>query len=380
MSRSIALLAVLALVAAPAGAQEPPQTGRIWKGTLGDQAITACFFEGDGSEGVFYTVAALEPIRLEVDGDGGPADLREMRGYDDPTGAVWSLSIRAGGWIEGEWRKTGQTQRIRLAAEAVTLPEYGTACETAAFLDPLLKGGTVTSQRETFEGTGYTVLEYTGSQRAGLADYSITVFALDPVRPGDGAINAALAKSLPDGTADSDMGQCYGSGLRSGLFTNQGAALAPLMITLRWLGLRYSGSDFCGGPHPNHYVLMKTYDRDSGAEVDPSTWFKPGALAFYDWENELDPKPAQRPVAGLSDALAKALRAHWPKREDEDECGLLEEFDGTSWDIGLTRKGLVFVPQLPHVIFACTEGVVIPWSKVRPFLSDEGRAVMASLR
>ena len=40
----------------------------------------------------------------------------------------------------------------------------------------------------------------------------------------------------------------------------------------------------------------------------------------------------------------------------------------------------VFVPQLPHVIFACTEEVVLPWKAARPFLSDAGTAVRKSLR
>lgn len=63
MSRSIGLLAALALAlalalgagpaGATAGAQEPAQTGRIWKGTLGESAITACFDEQFLSDGVY---------------------------------------------------------------------------------------------------------------------------------------------------------------------------------------------------------------------------------------------------------------------------------------------------------------------------------------
>ena len=82
----------------------------------------------------------------------------------------------------------------------------------------------------------------------------------------------------------------------------------------------------------------------------------------------------------LSEALGKAVLAHWPAREDGDECGIADGFGGSSWQIGLTREGPVFVPQLPHVIFACTEEVVLPWAEARPFLSAEGRAVMESLR
>lgn len=383
--RGPAILAALALFAAPGGEQAPePQLGRIWKGTLGTQTITACFFEEAGSEGVFYTAAALEPVRLETDGDGGPSDLREMRGYDDPTGAVWSLSVRAGDRIEGEWRKAGQSLPIRLAADAVTLPEYGTACETGAFLDPVLEGGTITSKQESLGGTAYTVREYTGPQRSGLKDYSLSSIALDPVRPGDDAINAALAKGLPDGTAGSWMGQCFGAGLVRGMGSSEGSATEPLVITSRWLGVRYSGSNFCGGAHPNHYVLMRTYDRESGAEVDTAAWFRSGALKFYEFDT---PQPGERrQVAGLTAALLRVVLAHWPVDDAsfagaaEHRADCLDFASDRGWQIGLAREGPVFVAQFPHVAFGCTEEIVLPWQDARPFLSAEGRAVMDSLR
>ncbi len=378
MRRIAGLLAALALVAAPAGAQEPPQAGRIWKGTLGDTAITACFVEETAYDGAYYVDSVLEPIRLaQVEGS-DPPEVAEMRGFDDATGAVWTLQS-ADGSIAGERATDTETLPIRLTALPVELPEYGSACQTDAFLDPLLVGGETSTKRDGFDGTAYTVLEYQGPKRAGIDDYVVSSFALNPVRPGDAAINAALAKALPDGTASHLMGQCVGASL-PGLGGYMEEAWAPTMITARWLGIRRSGTSYCGGAHPNHESTLAVYDRASGAEVDPWTWFKPGALEFYDFESEIDPNPVKRPIAGLSAALGKALRAHWPAQEEDSECGLLEEFDGTSWDIGLTREGPVFVPQLPHVMFACTEEVVIPWKQARPFLSKEGRAVMASLR
>lgn len=270
--------------------------------------------------------------------------------------------------------------------------EYGSACKRPAVLDPLLAGGEISTKREALKGTAYTALEFKGPQRAGLEDYAVSSFALDLLWPGDAAINIALAKALPDGTASHIMGQCAGLTLPGGIGGFMEEAWVPVTITARWLGIRRSGSSYCGGAHPNHSITLAVHDRDSGAQVDPSRWFKPGALAFYEWDRQLDPKPAKRPIANLSEALAKAVRAHLPKQgpkqgpaqgpaqEDEFECGLPEKAGGTSWDIGLTREGPVFVPQLPQVIFACTPEIVLPWSKVRPFLSEEGRAVMDSMR
>ena len=380
MMRAGALLAALALVAAPGVAQEPPQEGRIWKGTLGDQAITACFY-GDGDrDGIAYTEEAREPLRLNSLAEAEPLVLTEIAGREEETGAVWVMQAPGDDIRTGEWRKGEQTLPITLTASTVTLPEYGTACETAAFLDPLLQGGTVTSGRESFEGESYTMLDYTGPARMGLADYRITSLALDPVRPGDAAINRALAAFLPDGTAMHRMGQCVGLSL-GGVYSGYAEeALVPIALTPRWLGLRNSGTGYCGGAHPNHFDTMVVYDRRSGAEVDPSRWFKPGALGFYEWESEIEPKPAKRLIRAPSVGLWKAIAAHWPQRDEESECGPPEEPFDSGWEIGLTREGPVFVPQLPFVIFACTEEVVVPWKVARPFLSKEGRAVMASVR
>ena len=102
------------------------------------------------------------------------------------------------------------TRPIRLIAVPATIPEYGSPCESEAFLAPLLAGGETTAKRASFEGTDYTELTYAGPKRSGLDDYHVTSFALDRVRPGDAAVNQALAAALPDGTAAHVAGQCVG--------------------------------------------------------------------------------------------------------------------------------------------------------------------------
>jgi hypothetical protein len=383
--RAGAVLAALALIAAPAVPQEAqPEQGLVWKGTLGDTAITACFFGEDSREGVFYADAALEPVRLEAQREDDPRALREMRGYDDPTGAEWSLTMRDESRIEGQWFKGEERLPIRLTAHPVTLPEYGTPCETAAFLDPLLAGGTVTSKRESLDGTGYTLREYTGPKRAGLDEaYTVATFALDPLRSGDAAINATLAAELPDGRARHEAGQCLGSSFSSpggsGYF---GKTLTPELMTPRWVSVTVSGSSFCGGAHPGHFVMRQVFDRDSGAEVDPGRWFRQGAVLYYEFDTVA--KEGRREIAGLSAELTKAVLAHWLAGETAEDAEMRRDciamIGETGWHIGLTREGPVFVPQLPYALFACTEEIVLPWKAARPFLSPEGRAVMESLR
>ncbi|MCZ8369894.1 MAG: hypothetical protein O9293_08010 [Porphyrobacter sp.] len=380
--RGVGLLAALALVSASANAQPLPEHGRIWKGTLGDEAITVCLPDERPGTGVFYADATLEPVRLEAENTAEPDTLREMKGYDDPTGAVWTL-ITAEDRATGEWRKGADTRRIRLTAQAVELPEYGSACGSGAFLDPVLAGGRIESSREALDGTAYTVLDYTGPQRSGLANYGVTAFALDPVRPGDAAINRALAKALPDDTAGHEAGQCLAGSLTwSNGPGDYGHLLKPELITSRWLSLTSSGSRYCGGAHPTHFLMKQVYDRGNGAEVDPGTWFKRGAVVYYEFDTVA--VEGRREIAGLSEALTKAVLAHWADGQTAEDAERRREcadmIDGNSWQIGLTREGPVFVPQLPHVIFACSDEIVLPWMAARLFLSAEGLAVMASLR
>ena len=376
--RALGALAALVLAAlAPAAAQEAaPVQGRIWKGTLGTQAITACFGEEYTRDGLYYSDAERVPLRLVARADTQTPIFTEMAGREDETGAAWVLEPGAGEVLAGTWRKGDRVLPIRLTAVPVRLPPYGSACETRAFLEPLLGGGVVTSERAALEGTAYTALAYQGPERAGLDGYQIASFALDSFRPGDAAINRALAAALPDGTAAHAMGQCLGQSLPTGIGGSIEEARVPVLLTGRWLTVRHAGSAYCGGAHPSHMRTLTVFDRDSGAEVDPASWFSPGALLFHEW----DPEPGQiRPISGLSQPLLRAVLARFPGREDRAEC-LAMAGAGMGWQIGLAREGPLFVPQFPQVAFACTEEIVLPWAAARPFLSREGLGVMESLR
>lgn len=376
--RGAALLAALALVAGPAATQESQAAQDwIWKGTLGDQAITVCFAPPGTANSVYYRDAVLETVRLEIPDPAAPQVFSEMTGAEEATGAVWRMQPATGETMTGEWRKGDAVLPIRLSATLVDVPEYGSVCETGAFIEPLLAGGTFTSTARRLDGTAYTELAYAGPARAGLADYNIRTFAIAPSGIADEAINAALGAALPDGSIAHTMGQCAAPMLaNAGVPGYIDEALDPMLITRRWVAVRRGGSTYCGGAHPNNFSGFAVYDRASGGEADPAQWFKPGALLFYAWE----PQPGRiRPIKGLSPALTEAVMARWPEGARDPEC-LEAARSEWGWRIGLSAEGPVFVPVFPHVIFACTEDVTLPWTDARRFLSPEGLAVMASLR
>lgn len=376
--RAAAPFAAVALVAAPvAAAESQGEQGTIWKGTLGGEAVTACFDGSEGGNSVFYRDGVLEIVRLEPQNPAAALVFTEMTGTDEAAGAVWTMQPASDEAMTGEWRKGDVAVPIHLKAVTVDVPEYGSACESAAFIEPLLAGGTTTGVTKKLGTAGYTELAYAGPARAGLEDYHIVTFVITPATPADEAINAMLAAVLPDGTVESEMAQCAAPMLaNAGVPGYIDQAQTPMLITPRWVAVRNGGSNYCGGAHPNNFLSLAVYDRQRGAAADPTQWFKPGALAFYDF----DPQPGEfRPIKGLSPALTEAVMARWPADGSDPEC-LEAARSEWGWTIGLSAEGPVFAPQFPHVIFACTEEVTVPWKAARPFLSKEGRAVMASLR
>jgi len=122
--RALGALAALVLAAlAPTAAEEAaPLQGRIWKGTLGTQAITACFGEEYTRDGLYYSDDARAALRLVARADSETPTFTEMAGREDETGAAWVLEPGAGEALAGTWRKGDRALPIRLTAVPVRLP------------------------------------------------------------------------------------------------------------------------------------------------------------------------------------------------------------------------------------------------------------------
>ncbi|MEP3420468.1 MAG: hypothetical protein ABJN35_01925 [Erythrobacter sp.] len=355
----------------------PTQSGQIWIGTLGGLPITACFDDLETMQGIYYYDAHLRPLRLVQIDEATPNVLTEIEGFSDQSGATWTIDGMDEERISATWRNNDRELSIGLSGSKVELPEFDGPCQSAAFVKPLLVGGTVRESAANIGGIDYTKRNYTGPAHLGDDEYLIETIALDPDQPGDPAINAALAATLPDGTVDHVMGDCVARHMPAGGTGYLTETLIPTLITQRWLSVDRVGSTFCGGAHPSHFFSAAVYDRFDGTEANPSTWFKPDALVFYEFEDETDPA-SKRPIAGLSPSLVTKVELNWPE-EDGGECHHVPA-SGMGWTLGLAKDGVVFIPQLPHVIFACTAAVTIPWDELDPFLSEAGHDVRVSLQ
>jgi len=385
MTRGVKIpLAAIAVLAAamPAMASDaaaPAQRG-VWKGKIGNYPVIACLSE-DGMgrfKGAYYYLSRLSPIGLMPSDDG--LQWLEHAHYEE-SGATWRALTIKGDALSGEWTQDGRTLRIALSREAWTpAEEFEEPCMAEPFLAPRAGGGSVVEGDAALDGQPYRTLTYTKPTH--LDDAEISSFALLPQQPGDGAINTALASEIPDGTYRSELMQCMGQAIGvHGADGYYGSFIAPTLITARWVNVRISYESYCGGAHPSHGYLYRAYDRQGGAEADLFRWLS-GTMVEH-----VPGDTSEQSYDLLQPAMCELILARPPVGEDgeegpepyEPECrevALEEEF----WTLGLSEKGMLFIPSMPHALTPCVATFSVPWDELEPALSEKGRAEVAALR
>lgn len=398
MARSIVvprllLSCVLGGAALLAHADTPPAWAGVWQGTVGKAEVRVCLQSSYASQGAYYYTRYLKLIPLaepekKPKADAASVVLNEtmLKGKAKPGAApaqetvVWALRASADGRsLEGHWRSSTKELPVRLSRMAEPAPDKKAAaqdapnpCESDAFNTPREQPArVVSSQAKTENGaTAYRALSLDFGDR-----YAAEVGSFELLRDDEGArrFNAAMRKALA-GEQDSVFG-CTRSAL--GQFGSEGdytVRVEPALIGRHWVVVRNGGSDSCGGAHPNAYTGYQTWNLDEGRTLDPWTWFGPKG-AKVSMQGEGDSRYAS---VEISDALKALLAKAWPR--DDEGCKEVPEESGTHWTVYPSPKGMVFMPELPHVIFACTEEVTLPWAKVLPMLTPQGRKTAEAAR
>jgi|GEM_PF-649696 len=386
MIRAAGVLALAAAIfASPAVAQEAEGLRGVWQGAVGNQPVYACFGGGD-ERGVYYFDSSKQLIRLQPI-EGEQDGFVEAVGWSDPGDASWQIEALGENTATGVWRAADSNAPIRLTRlEWSGRDEFAGPCESGAFMQPRLEGGSVTGLASALDGQDFVTLNFAppAHWQAGggdeVHDINISTFILpdsesDPRRTNR-AINGLLTAAMPRGDMSDTYAQCFAQNIGvhgvDGDFSQQ---MVPELITQRWVAAFETNGVYCGGAHPSYWQKRRVFDRNSGAEIDPEIWLNDTAL-----ERELHDAGVDSYVwATATQALVAALVAQWPQDADGgDDCaGIAAET--SRWGIGLQREGLAFIPSLPHVYTACADTVVLPWAEAEPFLSLEGRAVMLSL-
>lgn len=362
MRRWLAACAALAL-AAPAAAQDKPAWVGVWEGRVGTSPVRLCIdvLGSDGrARGSYYYLSRLEPISLsDDDSEGG---WTEQAAGSDET-ALWEFAEQTGARLRGTWRQDRRNLPFELAPVAWSEGEWGGPCSSATFLEPRVRSPEFATEPATLEGWSFT--RHVFVPPAHFAnDVTIEAFSFANEQPGDAAINAVLAGYLPRGVLADEFVQCFSGAIASlGHDGYVEKTVRPMLVSKPFLAFDEANSDYCGGAHPNHWQVMRAFDRQSGEEID-----------LFDWlgEARIDGEDAV-----IADPVRELVFARWPA--EEAECAEAAT-DTPYWSLGLARGGLIFMPDLPHVATACEARVTVEWRALEPFLDAEGRAGLARLQ
>jgi hypothetical protein len=349
-------------LASPAAAQDQPrpQWEGVWQGTIGTLPVRACFFKhsDDWSVGSYYYLSRMRAIALDRERDG--TWIEHGAGGGDVTGR-WAI-VRDGDRLVGDWRQGNRRLEIALRPVPAELADGG-ACGSDEYIAPRVRPLTVRTSAKSLGGFAYTEVIHDAGPH--LAEVAISTFSYAPTRPGDRAINAALRIDPQRFEGDADYLACLKQALAStGYDGDFSFNIGPARAERNFLSVLVAGSGSCGGAHPYHYSLHRTYDRQSGRLTDLSRWFVPAAVVPRLPDDAPDLHKLAPALRGVVMGYAGGL---------ERDCReVIESAD--YWDIALAPAGLDFTPSLPHAATACAEAIRVPYAGFARHLSAEGRA------
>ncbi len=358
-----ALLAALpALVRAQAATL--PVYG-VWRGTLGRQEVMVNL-QPEGCGSAYYYLRHLWSIRLA---EKDPRRDRWHEGPDDAP-ALWTLEAVTDSAIEGTWADASGQRRLplrlkRVAAAVSARPNECPATGHEAFNAPRVKAKAPALVEIRIEGRAWKALEVPGAEIRAL----LVPASMPDVPPRlERRQRQWVATTVVDffecqlGLAEFSQGKAIQADYR--------AEWQPVFLNARWLAMREDHSNFCGGAHPNFGVLgTLVWDLAADREVDPWTWLRVGR----------SPEGWRLLPQELKALLAKIYAKGRDGGDDADrQCREAVE-QLASYHLAPSAEGLVFMPELPHVVQACADDVVVPWAQLGPFLTPAGRAAQPSL-
>jgi hypothetical protein len=370
-------------MAAPAVVSRPPEDG-VWVGSLGNQAVTACFKHPGGSGeadalayGSYFYERYGKLIKLEPQAQ-SPGRWVEMN--EKVVTGGWEFRVTAGDMLEGQWSNPAGTPTAHIRLKRFnTLGSYDfLSCETLAQGSRFGAQKHQVSVKTLPNGKQYRVLSVLGG----------AISTIELVGEGDqlASLNERLANELRIGAAS--YFDCPVSGELPTPANVQkkkpdySSSITPLFWNERWVSLAQNSSGDCGGAHPFSDTNRSTWALSTGAPVSLWTWIKasrkPDALPDYDDYdfNYAAPEKLNRLI------VAKAVQARLafnPKEAQEDSGCLDALTTNTQYDITLGTKGLVFSHHFPHVSQACDDNIEIAYSRLLPFLTEEGEKQVAFL-
>lgn len=315
----------------------------VWRGTLGDQQIMVCLVSEPGRANYYYVRHGRGILLTAAEEHGG---LWHEGAREAPT-ASWTLRPVQGEHLDGEWADANHKRRLPIHLERIG-PAAGCGGgdgESAAYDAPR-----VSAQKLTVTET---------------ADHYRTVSVLG------GAISMV---ELPETVAHAArFNAAMLSWLQEQIVAYFGCALAPAEIDFRSHSeIDWSAGDlvmvreltdvYCGGAHPSGGVAYHTWSLARGEMIEPWTWIR-GAK---NGDEYAAPPKLNKIIIGDPAGAQEECRS--------------EVLRNNHYTLRPTPGGLAFSSSYAHAIQSCNDDTIVPYAKLAPFLTPEGKIAVAALQ
>lgn len=355
------LLLVRPVQAAPQG---------VWKGTLGKNAIVACFNAPDHG-GSYYYLRHRVPIALAY----RATDGRWLEQVEDPASPKpdsWLLEPAHDGMLQGQWMSADGLRSSHVALQLVGDAGDPRACASADYVKSLDAAIAVIQGKRIVFGThAYRTLDLGNSQALQI---------LDGGSAAD-AVNRALARDLDRSPAAvaafvDARHQALGD---DGATGKDELDTYPVYWTSRWLMIRHYR--WASGMGRNGISWSySTWDMSSGKQVDPWTWFaETAAAARRRKASGGTPLTPRLHALFFEDAAKAAASGDSGESADGDDSGSCASYDAAdaSYDLTLADDGFHF--DQPAYGDGCDHAFALPFEQAMPLLTTAGRQVVEGI-
>ncbi len=346
IATSVFVIAAMRMVH-PAGATDDNAMTGVWKGTVGTYPVMACF-DGNGgySFGSYYYLSQRKIIPLES-ANGTWLEPKSGRAEQ----AHWKLAPTIKRGLHGQWSDGKKKLPIDLRPVNVSAEIDQAICGSPEF-----NSARFTEPQEIRAKAALGKQEYTklvvdvGKQ----FESSLSSFEVPGTSAAISQVNAALRSPLPAIDMATEFRDCMmgatGSNGQEGFYSHDAA---PTYLSRNFVISKWEAGDYCGGAHPNWGYGYDAYDLQTGEKIDVGSWID---------------------LKSTATVLPQKIASTW-QGEDEDMKSCRETvMENEFWEYGLSEKGIIIMPSLPHAMTSCVDEIVFGFDEVQPFLTEGGKA------
>lgn len=292
-----------------------------------------------------------------------------------PTG-TWKLDPPADDTVVGQWSDpAGRTVLpIRLTRIVLAKPK-GRSCVlgagNAAFNQPRLAAQEILSgQVQTMDGIRYRMI----------AALDGDVSSIELV--GEPGQYDVLNKKLRDGLL-TEIGTAFNCQdilyRRTELPQTEAKREWPtsqktsmVAVNGKWITLLAAGGGDCGGAHPSYGTYHYTLDSSTSEKLNVMRWLKGDSKDEYLYH---PPEKLAALIVQQADSQARANHG-----ADGGCEGIYKEFNKDGYFVALGKAGIIFSTTMPQAAAACNEDIEIPYARLQPYLSKEGKNAVRQMQ